>query len=807
MVKRIVSYFFLFLLFSIILKIVFDQNKIIKKTKINSIPKCNELNYSESLQLHPNEFKKINLEIIISDNRRWKTLLLEEEILAKKNQIKFNSDYKFYETRKRVDARIVVGLDKQKKCFIKAKIRPHGDLADHRSENFLPSLNVNLVDGHIFGIVKFILFKPITRGYDNEVIATTLLNEINFLSPRTANVQVTYNDKSKKFIFQEKIVKEFIEINNQIENPVYRGDERFTFSDKQKYNIKRSVFNHQFKPINNQFISKGKNEKYLTEFGVSILNELVLYDQGDVDTDDLIDFVGAAENTIYKNSFKDFKIFDTILISMDATHAFTPGNRRIYFDTISKKFFPIYYDGQADLLDKDNKLKKKEYLEGKNISIIYKNPDIYYPGMFKGKVPKVSTSTAEEAHDLINEIDKKSFHLKLKTRGVKIKKETLDKYIDQILFNLNFLKNLQADKIIKTKKVDNNLIYIKNKKIFDNLFIKDNSINKANRLLVYNGKHNNEYLACNILSENCKNLKIDKSKIIDLISQKYKEKEKKFIFLGKNKKKDIFDGWFGNKEFNKFLQVKEYQFDNFKIKKFGGIDFTVDKNKKKIEIIKSKKSGKIVIFEGNMKDWEINFTDTLIIEKSKIIRRDSNGLTGCISLIDMEVANIKINTKDAKCEDSINFIRSNGSIDKINITNSSFDGLDGDFSKLYFKKINIKNSGNDCSDFSFGDYRIEDIDLINCGDKGISAGELSNINVNSLNSIKSKSVVASKDFAEVKINNFFSSNSEYCLQAYNKKQEFSGGLIQVKNFKCKEFSKKIEVDDKSNIEILKSNNL
>ena len=106
--------------------------------------------------------------------------------------------------------------------------------------------------------MKFILFKPITRGYDNEVISTTILSELNFLSPRTANAQVTYNNVTKNFIFQERIAKEFIEINNQLENPIYRGDERFTFSDKQKYNIQRSLFNHQFKPIDKKLLLKGK---------------------------------------------------------------------------------------------------------------------------------------------------------------------------------------------------------------------------------------------------------------------------------------------------------------------------------------------------------------------------------------------------------------------------------------------------------------------------------------------------------------------------------------------------------------------
>ena len=55
---------------------------------------------------------------------------------------------------------------------------------------------------------------------------------------------------------------------------------------------------------------------------------------------------------------------------MDATHGFTPGNRRIYFDTTSKTFLPIYYDGQPNILDKKNNIIKNLLMEVKSRSIL-----------------------------------------------------------------------------------------------------------------------------------------------------------------------------------------------------------------------------------------------------------------------------------------------------------------------------------------------------------------------------------------------------------------------------------------------------
>ena len=84
---------------------------------------------------------------------------------------------------------------------------------------------------------------------------------------------------------------------------------------------------------------------------------------------------------------------------------------------------------------------------------------------------------------------------------------------------------------------------------------------------------------------------------------------------------------------------------------------------------------------------------------------------------------MSLSSKNSNCEDSINLIRSKGSIADIIISNSKYDGIDADFSSLEIKDLKIENSGNDCLDFSFGQYKIENIDLKQCGDKGISVGE------------------------------------------------------------------------------------
>ena len=172
--------------------------------QIKTIKKCSSLSYEESKSIHPKNFTSVNLEIKFDKIRDWR----KENILAlvKAEQNKKDSGYfrKFFSDRKRVDAKIILKINNELNCLVNAKIRSHGDLEDHQN-TFLPSLNVNLVDGHIYGITKFKLLVPETRRFDNELFAANLFQEIGILTPRTSKAKVEFFGKEKIFIFQESI--------------------------------------------------------------------------------------------------------------------------------------------------------------------------------------------------------------------------------------------------------------------------------------------------------------------------------------------------------------------------------------------------------------------------------------------------------------------------------------------------------------------------------------------------------------------------------------------------------------------------
>ena len=140
-----------------------------------------------------------------------------------------------------------------------------------------------------------------------------------------------------------------------------------------------------------------------------------------------------------------------------------------------------------------------------------------------------------------------------------------------------------------------------------------------------------------------------------------------------------------------------------------------------------------------------------------------------------------------------------GSLNDIRINNSLSDGLDVDFSHLKINNVKILNAGNDCADFSLGQYEIKKIILESCGDKALSVGEKSTVNLKEIIASKSNYGIASKDSSVVKLDIAKFDNLKICAAAYNKKQEFNGGFIKIKNMKCNNYQQKLIIDKYSKI--------
>ena len=167
------------------------------------------------------------------------------------------------------------------------------------------------------------------------------------------------------------------------------------------------------------------------------------------------------------------------------------------------------------------------------------------------------------------------------------------------------------------------------------------------------------------------------------------------------------------------------------------------------------------------------------------IPKDYLSLTGCLTLLDVKLTDIKLLSTNSSCEDSISIIRVKGNIKLVQVFDSISDALDIDFSNVSINYADIKNAGNDCLDLSYGNYQMDSIYLVKCGDKAVSVGERSNAVFKKINVNYSDIGLAAKDSSNVIIEKSEIAEVQTCFSAYRKKQEFAGAIVKVLQTNCK----------------------
>jgi hypothetical protein len=774
--KKLIGIFFLLILcFSFFQLININLDNAAKDQRLKS---CNKLNYEQSLFFNSKNFKSFKANLEIDEWKKWQVISIKDLI----NYEKYNQ----FTNRKRVSGKLFIYSKNQKKCFFKIRLRAHGDQKDHRDGDYLPSLQVQIIKGNIFGITNFLLLRPTQRGYSNEIFASHLLRTIGLMAPRTAMVDIEFLSGEYKFVFQEKIRKEFLEFSNKKEGPIFEGDERFVF------NLGNNVpfLNHRLS--NSNYIGKNRNNEYIAEKALSILNMYGANHTQKMHRGWLVDYY-SMQNNFDRIDFENLDVFDSIMFAIDALAGLSLTDRRFYYDSIKSKFIPIFYDGIPKLFDKRNRfIDKKIKLE--NLTFIEKkNMQFFYPSLFEGKISNSAVKGSNEAINLIKSIDIAYFFQDLEKFGANISLEDTEKAISEIILRLKTIKNINQNKIFNFKVLD--------KSLFDHYSAKDYETQK----ILFNSYDGENYEMCGIKIEICATYLKDIFKKDKLLSQEEKFKKNDLIFISKTNNKNLLQGWFHQKNIKGPLTKFQITKDAFILKSKKGISFKILEKEKKILINKNDLSGRLVFSGKLLKGWKILFLDKSNIENSnldkKYIVNDENGLTGCLTFFNIRLENVSIDAKNAKCEDSINFINVSGAIDDINVSNSLSDGVDFDFSSLKIGRLTSVNSKNDCIDFSYGEYLIEKVFAESCGDKGISVGENSNVEIKQLISKNSNIGVASKDSSITKIDNAFLKNMNICFSAYNKKQEFNGSFLNIDNYECNSYSQKNDFDDQSIIKL------
>jgi len=715
--------------------------------------------YIEELD-SPQNIKKIT--ITIPNNAKWQKNAMKivlsptENIpskLKKKFKAKFEINYNFGS------------------CVFKGSVKQNGDWRDHISLSpygIIRSLNAKLDQGNILNSVKFKLLIPETRGGLNEVFGVSVLNALDFITPETFQVAISVNGIESVMLFQEAASKELLERNYKREGPLFEGDESIIWGNNGR--LDKNDNESLSRLENKNWFLKGVSSQEITLRAFSDLqyaymvrgNNSVKMGQY-VDPNALKPFVSSQNLT--------FPQFHFAIQALGAEHGLSFHNRKFYFNVFDSSFEPVYFDGDVFSSFDKQELPAANYIPFSEeiIRNAYDNLDVtvYRDLILSDKIKDKSKNYFLERSGLLNNDASKSFERFWKVFSVRAKNLQNKIYAARLSGKINssILSSYdypgQLDEFVKraNKNTSIDLLALGSQK-------KDNGIYL---LELQNQKKKNitSFELANILSKNNLN-------------------GTRVTLLNYNK----------NNEIHKTSVLK---FQDGEIISSDTLKVTVNNDNRTLKFDQLNPLDWVLLKDLTLEDWNVEFVGSSEIAQSSTEQRFNDvGLTGCLNFYNSKVKSVKISVTNGGCEDSLNLVNTYGFLDEVRITNAFADAVDIDFSNISIGSLVVNKAGNDCFDVSSGNYKIKKADLNQCGDKGISAGEASLLNAESINLFAVNIGISSKDYSKVDISSAVISKVITCIEVKNKKQEFGGAALHVGYLECDGM---IEVDKHSEFNV------
>lgn len=158
-------------------------------------------------------------------------------------------------------------------------------------------------------------------------------------------------------------------------------------------------------------------------------------------------------------------------------------------------------------------------------------------------------------------------------------------------------------------------------------------------------------------------------------------------------------------------------------------------------------------------------------------------LTGAVNFYESHVVIDSSEFIQNQCEDALNIIRSHFKVRQSVFQNIFADAFDSDFCTGIVSGVSFREIGNDAIDFSGSKVEITDCSIFGAGDKGISCGENSELNVSNTTVDGANIGFASKDLSSLTLTDCVGINLNYGLVVFQKKPEFGPASIWTRRFK------------------------
>jgi len=176
-------------------------------------------------------------------------------------------------------------------------------------------------------------------------------------------------------------------------------------------------------------------------------------------------------------------------------------------------------------------------------------------------------------------------------------------------------------------------------------------------------------------------------------------------------------------------------------------------------------------------------------------------VSGAVTFYESPVELTDVTISNNASEDGLNIVRTSFKMKNCTFKNTQSDAFDGDFVTGELSNSKFINSGNDAVDVSGSKIIINNITINKTGDKGLSAGEQSVMEVKNLTILNSEIGVASKDLSTVTIDNVVMENIKLAFTAFQKKPEFGPSKIIVKKADLKNIEKLHLIENNSVLSI------
>ncbi len=756
----------------------------------------NLINYANGLESNPERI------VIDIKNNDFQKLAYKREI-ALANGILISSDDDF------VPAKIHYNNQ-----TMDVRLRLKGDWIDHiQGDKWSFRIKVK-GDNTFFGMKEFSIQDPKTRNYLNEWVFQKAIEKEGIVGLRYFFIDVTVNGKNKGiYALEENFDYRLIEHNGYREGPIIRFDDNLVWLNRLKGTEVR--FENYYSSDIDAFQSS------------RILNNPVQYEQFIKAKDLLESFRNGGLNTSEVFDTDKLAKFMAISYLMGGTHGIHWTNSRFYYNPVTTRLEPIGFDSGSDSLSvseigfdsnidslsmsenivqdpylnrlfKDRiffekfvmeleRVSQKSYLDDlfsglddelqRNIDIIHKDRPIYYFSK------DIFYNNQNYIRNLLNPVKGLYAYFQNTTVNSTIVLEVgniqsmpievLDvSYHGSQIFEprekSNILEGKDYFKTVQYKKIEFVLPKGFN---WSDRYISELRLNY--RLLGYSRLRNETVIPWSHLSENFLES--------DFIRQSPNVNEFDFLFADEAAKKIIMKPgnwvinrsliipsgytvtWWGNKTTKLDLRNNATVLSFSPIQFFGSEDYP-------IVITSSDSTGQgIAVLNAGGR----SILNRVVFNNLSAPSQGVWQLSGAVEFYNSDVNINGVEFSDNKFgDDMLHVVRS-----KFDIRNSLFkhtlsDALDDDFSEGSISHTSFIDAGNDAMDISGALVNITGVYINGTGDKGVSAGEGSHVNIDQIECENCFIAIASKDQSFVDVNNIKISSSNVGLAAYQKKPEF-----------------------------------